>query len=185
MASPVSASHTRSQISSNMQSVANSDSSCLWFPRFRGATGLSSVSETVVIVSDSTHDVSSSVSADDSAASAGRILRCGRCGCASGSDGIGVLNMLSIRPCKLQRGLVHVFVVVRFPHRLIEWRSTAITSELRSDLDMLVCRLLESKRSTACSCVACICLLASERYSTCEGVACSRRLDRLVELCCY
>ena len=50
----------------------------------------------VVIVSDTTHDESTSVSADDSAASACRILRCGRCGCASGPNDIGVLYEVSI-----------------------------------------------------------------------------------------
>ena len=215
MASPVSASHTRSHMSSMVQSVDNSDSACLSFPLFQhcvlvsqrgcsmwvttascklrasplatppGGQGLCSDSVTVDIVSDSIHDESSSVSADDSAASACRILRCGRRGCAAGSDDIGVVNIISILCCMLQRGLVHVFEDVRFPHRLIEWRSTAISSELRSALDMIVCRILESRLSTACSCVACNCLLASVRCSACEGVACSRQFDRLEEVCCY
>ena len=50
----------------------------------------------VMMVSYSTHDETSSVSAVDSAASACRILRCGRRGCASGPYDIGVLYVLSI-----------------------------------------------------------------------------------------
>jgi hypothetical protein len=67
------------------------------------------------------------------------------------------------------------------PHRLLEWRSTTIISELRSDLDMVVCRLLESRRSAAFPCVACNCLLAYKWSSACEGVACSRQFDRIGE----